>query len=95
MADDIPDELLPDEPKHIGDVNPEDAEIYDCVFPEDSWDEFDSPVDCDDCGKELDKGHVGFTPDSKEPVYLCSGCHMKGVMDAVDRAKEEFDPDDV
>lgn len=81
MTQDVPDDLLPDEPHYLGDRGPDTFLIYGAIFPEDSTHEFDSPVACDKCEKESTKRHVGFDEETKERMYLCSGCHTCGVID--------------
>ncbi|WP_246982083.1 hypothetical protein [Halorientalis marina] len=75
MTDEIPDDLLPDEPQHIGGKRFEDGRLLGAIFPSDSWTEHDSPIECMRCEEQKMKSYVGYDEETKEPVYLCAPCH--------------------
>lgn len=90
MSDDIPEDLVPDDPQHVGKARLyEDTQIYGAIFPPDSGEERDPPVDCDRCGDPYDKTHLGYDEETKDPVHLCGSCFLKSIQESFRESFED------
>ncbi len=71
---DVPPELLPDEPKRIGDRGEHDLVIDGVAFPM-KMGRVNGET-CMACGETKDALHVGFDVETNEPRYICLLCRV-------------------
>jgi hypothetical protein len=71
---DVPDDFLPDEPKHIGREKTYSVEIDGVLFPGEPGDGEQKPGVCDWCDEQREVVYLGVDTDSSEPRWVCLIC---------------------